>query len=256
MKTSVSTLFVALSLAVVAIASHVLAQTRGATLNLTTDARWGQHLVNDEGRSIYLYVLDEAGASSCVDACTNNWPPLTGEVGSEPTVGEGLDAALVGTIERADGTLQVTYAGHPLYTFRRDTEAGHTRGQRLGDQFFLVSPTGEAINEEVAAEVTTLPEEEMEAVMQAGHLTFNTYCAACHGSAGQGGVGPRFAGNSALADKNYVMTMILDGFIDHGMPAWGDVLSDEQIAGVASYIRNSWGNDFGAVLAEEVAAKR
>ena len=134
---------------------------RAATLKLATDARWGQHLVTDEGRSVYLYVLDEDGVSNCVDACTNNWPPLTVAAGTELAAGEGLDPALVGTIERADGTLQVTYGGHPLYAFRRDTEAGHTRGQRLGDQFFLVSPAGEAVTDEVEAEAVVIPEEEM-----------------------------------------------------------------------------------------------
>lgn len=256
MKKSVSPLIVALGLAVVAIAGHVLAQASGATLKLATDARWGQHLVTDEGRSVYLYVLDEDGVSNCVDACTNNWPPLTVAAGTELAAGEGLDPALVGTIERADGTLQVTYGGHPLYTFRRDTEAGHTRGQRLGDQFFLVSAAGEAIAEEAGAEITTLPAEQMAAVMEAGRLTFSTYCAACHGTEGQGGVGPRFAGNSAIADTGYVVNFILNGFIEHGMPAWRDVLNDEQIANVATYIRNSWGNEFGAVLPEEVAAQR
>lgn len=256
MKKSVPSLLVALCLAVIAIAGHVLAQSSGATLNLSTDARWGQHLVTDEGRSVYLYVLDEDGVSNCVDSCTNNWPPLTVEAGAEPTVGEGLDPALVGTIERADGTLQVTYGGHPLYAFRRDTEAGHTRGQRLGDQFFLVSPAGEAVTDEVEAEAVVIPEEEMAALMEAGRLVFTSNCAVCHGADGQGGVGPRFAGNGALADKSYVIGMVLNGFIDHGMPPFRNVLTDEQISGVTTYVRNSWGNEFGAVLEEEVAAER
>jgi len=255
-KKSVPSLLVALCLAVIAIAGHVLAQSSGATLNLSTDARWGQHLVTDEGRSVYLYVLDEDGVSNCVDSCTNNWPPLTVEAGAEPTVGEGLDPALVGTIERADGTLQVTYAGHPLYSFRRDTEAGHTRGQRLGDQFFLVSPAGEAVTEEPTVEVATLPEEEMAAVMEAGRLVFTSNCAVCHGAEGQGGIGPRFAGNGAIADQSYVVNMVLNGFIEHGMPGWRNVLDDQQVSAVITYVRNSWGNEFGVVLPEDVAEQR
>lgn len=256
MKKHGPTLLAALCLGFVALAGDVFAQATSATLKLSTDARWGEHLVTEEGRSVYLYLLDEGGASACVDACTNNWPPVTVAAGEAPTVGEGLDASLVGTIERADGTLQVTYGGHPLYTFRRDAEPGHTRGQALGDQFFLVSPAGEAVTEEAAAEVVTLPEEQMAALMEQGELVFSSNCAVCHGAEGQGLIGPRFAGNDALGDKDYVVDRVLNGFIDHGMPAWRNVLSDDQISAVLTFVRNSWGNEFGAVLAEEVAAAR
>lgn len=238
------------------VAGYVLAQAAAATLGLAHDERWGDHLVDANGNSLYLYVLDEEGASACVDACTNNWPPLTVDAGSEPSVGDRLDAALVGTVERPDGTVQVTYGGHPLYTFRRDAEAGQTRGQRLGDQFYLVSPAGQAITAEVAADVVTLPEEQMAAVMEAGHQVFSSNCAVCHGAEGQGLIGPRFAGNTALADEDYVVGRVLNGFIEHGMPPFKDVLSDDQISAVITFVRNSWGNEFGAVLAEEVAAAR
>jgi len=251
-----SKLLLALVVALAATAGYVMAQAGSPTLQLSTDARWGDHLVDEEGRSLYLYVLDGDGTTACVDACANNWPPLTVEPGAEPALGEGLDPALVGTIERPDGTVQVTYGGHPLYTFRRDTEPGHTRGQRMGDQFFLVSAAGEAITEEVAAEVVTLPEEEMAAVMEAGRFVFTSNCAVCHGTEGQGGIGPRFAGNTAIADTNYVLTMVLNGFIDHGMPAWRDVLNDEQVAAVTTFIRNSWGNEHGVVLPADVAGAR
>jgi mono/diheme cytochrome c family protein len=53
-----------------------------------------------------------------------------------------------------------------------------------------------------------------------------------------------------------VVDRVLNGFIDHGMPAWRNVLSDDQISAVLTFVRNSWGNEFGAVLAEEVAAAR
>ena len=256
MKKYPHALIVSLLATFAVVAGSVLAQAGDATVRLATDARWGEHLIGADGHSLYLYVLDEDGEIACVDACTNNWPPLTLEPGSEPTVGEGLDSALLGTVERADGTLQVTYGGHPLYAFRRDTEPGHTRGQRLGEQFFLVSAAGEAVTEEIEEDAVTLPEEEMAALVQAGQLVFNTHCAVCHGNEGQGGVGPRFAGNGQLADKNYVVGMVLNGFIDHGMPPFRGVLDDQQISGVTTFIRNSWGNEFGPVLEEEVAGQR
>jgi predicted lipoprotein with Yx(FWY)xxD motif len=62
-----------------------------------------------------------------------------------PAAGEGVDAALLGTITRDDGAMQVTYNGWPLYYFADDTAPGDANGQGLGDVWFLVSPTGEAI---------------------------------------------------------------------------------------------------------------
>lgn len=244
----------------VALISHAIAQsdqaTSSAELTAATSEQWGEHLVTGDGMSVYLYVLDEDGTLACVDACLNNWPPLLVEEGEEPNLGDGVDPELVGTIERADGELQLTYGGHPLYTYRRDTEPGHTRGQRLGDQFFLVSLGGEAVSEEIVADAVELPEEEMTALMSEGAQAYRSNCAVCHGAEGQGGIGPGFVGNSQLSNTNYVVNRILDGFIDHGMPPFAGVLSDRQIAAVSTHIRNSWGNDFGPVLEEEVAQER
>jgi predicted lipoprotein with Yx(FWY)xxD motif len=64
--------------------------------------------------------------------------------------GEGVDATLLGTITRDDGSLQVTYNGWPLYLYKTDVMAGDYYGQGLDDfggLWFLVSPAGEAIQE-------------------------------------------------------------------------------------------------------------
>jgi mono/diheme cytochrome c family protein len=79
-------------------------------------------------------------------------------------------------------------------------------------------------------------------------------CFACHGQMGDGGAGPRLRGNRFLSLTDYVAAQILLG---RGiMPAFGDRLNDEQIAAVATYIRNSWGNNFGEVKPQEVAQTR
>jgi hypothetical protein len=79
-------------------------------------------------------------------------------------------------------------------------------------------------------------------------------CFACHGEYGFGGVGPRFRENRFLGMSDYVVGQILIG---RGvMPSFADALTDQQIAEVASYIRNSWGNQFGAVKPQEVAKVR
>ncbi len=105
---------------------------------------YGEHLVDAEGNALYLFTNDTEGTSNCTDNCAQNWPPLTVEDG-EPMVGEGLDASLVGTTERADGTMQVTYNGWPLYTFIQDEEPGMANGQGANDVWYLVNPAGEAI---------------------------------------------------------------------------------------------------------------
>ncbi len=115
-----------------------------ADVQVATSDMYGEHLVDAEGHALYMFLNDTEGTSNCTDDCAQNWPPLTVEDG-EPMVGEGLDASLVGTIERADGTMQVTYNGHPLYTFVQDQEPGMANGQDVADAWYLVSTTGEQI---------------------------------------------------------------------------------------------------------------
>lgn len=260
MKKTYAALLLSLLLGAVALVSQVFAQDgagEGAseTLALGATEEWGSHLVTGDGMSVYLYVLDQDGPIACVDACTNNWPPVLVEEGVEPTVSTELDPELLGTVERPDGGVQVTYGGHPLYTFRRDVEPGQARGQALGDQFFLVSAAGAAVTEKEEEEEVVVDEATLSALLEDGRLVFTSNCAVCHGNEGQGGIGPGFAGNGVLGGKNFVINRIIDGFIDHGMPPFGH-LSDRQIASVATYVRNSWGNEFSPVLEEEVAAQR
>lgn len=90
---------------------------------------------------------------------------------------------------------------------------------------------------------------------QAGKAVFmDSGCFACHGEFGYGGAGPRFRNDKLLAAKDYVVGQILIG---RGiMPSFAHKLSDDQIAAVATYVRNSWGNDFGPVSASDVAKAR
>ena len=69
--------------------------------------------------TLYLFKADEGSTSTCYDDCAA-WPPLEADA---PTGGDGIDAGLLGTTERDDGTTQVTYAGHPLYYYAADEAA-------------------------------------------------------------------------------------------------------------------------------------
>ena len=117
--------------------------TGAATVNVSES---GGYLVNGEGMSLYFTSNDtqDSGTSSCTDDCAVEWPPLLTD--GDPVAGEGVDATRLGTITRDDGMMQVTYNGHPLYTFDEDKAAGDTNGQGVEDEFghwSLISPEGE-----------------------------------------------------------------------------------------------------------------
>ena len=95
---------------------------------------------------------DNTNANANANANTNDNTNGTttgtaGDCSLEAMAGEGVDATLLGTITRDDGSTQVTYNGWPLYYFQDDAAAGDTNGQGLGGVWFLVSPEGEAIEQ-------------------------------------------------------------------------------------------------------------
>jgi predicted lipoprotein with Yx(FWY)xxD motif len=106
----------------------------------------GSMLVDARGRTLYLFKADKTTKSMCSGACATGWPPVTTK--GKPAAGHGVDARLLGTSKRSDGTTQVTYQGHPLYTFSGDTAAGQLSGQGVnafGALWWAVSPGGAAI---------------------------------------------------------------------------------------------------------------
>jgi predicted lipoprotein with Yx(FWY)xxD motif len=87
----------------------------------------GQVLVDSEGHTLYAFSSDTGEASTCGSACAKSWPPLLDENG-EPQPSNGTAAARLGTTTRADGSHQVTYAGHPLYAYSGDKSPGEANG--------------------------------------------------------------------------------------------------------------------------------
>jgi predicted lipoprotein with Yx(FWY)xxD motif len=111
------------------------------------DSSLGKILVNSQGRSLYLFKADAGTKSACTGACATAWPPLLAK--GNPTAGSGANASLVGTTTRSDGRRQVTYNGHPLYLFIKDTKPGQTNGQGViafGGAWFGLSPAGNQIS--------------------------------------------------------------------------------------------------------------
>ena len=100
----------------------------------------GEVLVDADGMALYLFTKDTDGASACSGDCAEAWPPLTVE--GDPTAGDGVDEAELGTIERDDGSTQVTYHGKPLYLYAADAEPGDVTGHEVGGVWFAVTADG------------------------------------------------------------------------------------------------------------------
>ena len=110
---------------------------------MTTGGDFGTHLVDGASRTLYLFLADAQGPSTCYDACAGTWPPLTSDV----TAGPGVDASLLGTSQRDDGTNQITYNGWPLYYYTTDREPGDANGQGVGSAWFIVDPQGSPVGQ-------------------------------------------------------------------------------------------------------------
>jgi predicted lipoprotein with Yx(FWY)xxD motif len=111
------------------------------TLSVGNTEDMGDFLIGPDGMTLYLFTNDEGSTSACYDQCAINWPPLYAAAGEELTAGEGVPGEL-GTTERDDGTLQVTYDGSPLYYWIKDVNPGDTTGQNVGNVWFVVPPEG------------------------------------------------------------------------------------------------------------------
>jgi len=82
------------------------------------DSEFGDMLFDSNKQAIYIFENDPKGESVCYGDCAEAWPPVLTE--GEPKAGGGVNADLLGTVERRDGKLQVTYAGKPLYFYAHE----------------------------------------------------------------------------------------------------------------------------------------
>jgi predicted lipoprotein with Yx(FWY)xxD motif len=98
----------------------------------------GNILTDAQGKTLYLFTRDSANHSVCYDRCATNWPPLLVDA-SDPTLAEGVGGT-AGAILRDDGNRQVTYESKPLYYYTPDTTIGDTKGQGVGNVWFVVAP--------------------------------------------------------------------------------------------------------------------
>jgi predicted lipoprotein with Yx(FWY)xxD motif len=118
------------------------APAAGGAVVATAESELGTILVDGAGHTLYMFMPDAQGPSTCTGDCLGAWPALLGPA----TAGDGADESLIGTAARPDdGTEQVTYDGWPLYYFAQDAAAGDVNGQGLNDVWYVVDPGGAAV---------------------------------------------------------------------------------------------------------------
>jgi predicted lipoprotein with Yx(FWY)xxD motif len=118
--------------------------TTVAIVKVMNTPKLGKVIVDSEGMTLYDFHKDKGTTSTCYGECAKDWPPLLTK-GKAKAMG-GANASLLGTTKRKDGTVQVTYKGHPVYTFFLDQKPGDTKGNDVdffGGQWYALLPNGE-----------------------------------------------------------------------------------------------------------------
>lgn len=241
------------------------ASAQGSTqtlIALGTTPTMGSVLTDAQGKTLYVLLTDsknpeekKAALAACDKACLSKWAPVRAD--GRP-LARDLMPGLLGSVKRADGTGQATYRDWPLYVYADDTKAGEVNGQGYLQVAYVISPVG-AVNKSAPKSATASAKPAAvkpvdPAMMALGQEKFAATCAGCHGSAGQGAFGAALAGFPRLANDNAFIRQILVGSGD--MPGFAGALSDKDVAAVATYARNSWGNQFGPIDADQVKPLR
>jgi predicted lipoprotein with Yx(FWY)xxD motif len=115
------------------------------TAVVAADSQYGLILFDSEQQAIYLFDKENSDSSQCYGACAKAWPPVL--TYGQPQAGDGVEARLLGTTKRGDGSTQVAYAGHPLYYYVDDPpgEVLCHNVEEFGGLWLVVEPSGEAV---------------------------------------------------------------------------------------------------------------
>jgi predicted lipoprotein with Yx(FWY)xxD motif len=139
---------VALTAVVTALAASA---ATGATGTVVTWRKTpiGNAITTSSGHTLYLFRADHGTTSTCYGQCATYWPPLL--TTGKPVASGRVQVSLLGTTKRKDGKLQVTYKGHPLYTYLPDTKPGQTTGEgstAFGAAWYALAPSGATIDQD------------------------------------------------------------------------------------------------------------
>ncbi|MDE1851386.1 MAG: hypothetical protein KGH69_01700 [Candidatus Micrarchaeota archaeon] len=101
------------------------------SVGFVNDSSIGMYLTNASGFALYTYNSDtqNSGMSECTGGCITAWPVF---YTANLTLEQGLDISKFGTITRADGSMQTTYKGLPLYRYAGDKRADEAAGNGVG----------------------------------------------------------------------------------------------------------------------------
>jgi predicted lipoprotein with Yx(FWY)xxD motif/plastocyanin len=119
------------------------ASSSATTVMISKNDKLGDILTDAKGMTLYLYTKDTPNTSTCYDKCAQNWPPVVSD--GKPAAGAGADASLLGTTQRTDGKMQVTYNGWPVYYFIKDQKTGDASGQDVGGVWYVLNAKGEKV---------------------------------------------------------------------------------------------------------------
>ena len=139
----------------VAMAATASMSSKNGTVKTAHSSKYGTILVASNGMTLYRYTPDRKNASTCSAACAKYWPPLVVKAGTKPTAGSGATASLLGTTKRSNGSMQVTYAGWPLYFYAGDKKTGQTSGQGFEKSWYVVATSGALVKGAVSTGGTT-----------------------------------------------------------------------------------------------------
>ncbi|SDG37523.1 dehydrogenase, PQQ-dependent, s-GDH family [Pelagibacterium luteolum] len=204
---------------------------------LSTQNRYRDVIVSPDGRSVFI-ATDAFGSAA----------QKFGE-GLNTSVLHNPGSILVFTYGEEGGGLGIVEGNDHQAAAGSEAGTAEWEDPNTGNE----APAEDEAGDEAAAGAITA-ESDVTEVANLGAPKYAANCAACHGPAGQGGAGAVLAGNANLEDENFVANTLIHGF--GYMPAFGNQLSDEDIAQIGTFIRNSWGNDFGVLTTETVEAAR
>lgn len=120
--------------------SPAAGQSGSFAVEVAHDAQLGDHLVDAQGRTLYLFEADHGLTTACTGSCVTAWPAATA---TKVSAGPGIDAAKVKTVT-GEAPNQLAYAGHLLYRFSGDTAPGDANGVGI-PQWYAVTPEGASI---------------------------------------------------------------------------------------------------------------
>ncbi|MDQ2151169.1 c-type cytochrome [Alcaligenaceae bacterium C4P045] len=258
-KKTAAAVLLSFPLYVVPMAAH---SASGPVVAHGTTPTMGSVLTDGAGKTLYVLLSDsknadeqKAALAACDKACQDKFTPVatTGR-----PLGQAVIPGFLGSVKGASGAEQATFRGWPLYTFADDTAKGQVNGQGFKQAAYVISPVGEvnrAAPKAVAQAGAAIAKRPVDtALMPIGQEKYAATCAGCHGANGQGAFGAALAGFARLGEDDAFIKQILIGSGD--MPGFAGAMDDREIAAVATYARNSWGNEFGGITPEQVKALR